>query len=183
VARRVEVPAEPVARPIPVDRPWYRELLLVAAVVGLVGGVLGIAYLGTTGAISDAVFGAPRTTPWSGDWWWILVTAAGGVAVTALRGWWSVPDHVPGGVAIIESGVVHHRVAPAWVALAFVSAVSGACLGPSFALVVIGGGLASWIASHRWPGNEDARLEATRSWSASLPRRTRPGTSSRSCRS
>ena len=45
--------------------------------------------------------------------------------------------------------------------LALVSAVAGASLGPSFALVMMGGGLASWIASRRWSGNEDARLEAT----------------------
>lgn len=36
-----------------------------------------------------------------------------------------------------------------------------ASLGPSFALIIMGGGLASWIASRRWPGNEDGRLEAT----------------------
>jgi H+/Cl- antiporter ClcA len=149
------------ATPLPVDQPWYRELLVVAAIVGLVGGLLGILYLGSTGAISDAIFGAPRTTAWSGDWWWILVTALGGVVVTALRGWWGVPEQVPGGVAVIESGVVNHRVAPSWVAVAFVSAVVGASLGPSFALVILGGGLASWIASRRWSGNEDARLAAT----------------------
>ena len=109
-------------RAVPVDRPWYRELLVVAAIVG---GLLGITYLGATNAISAAIFGAPRTTAWSGDWWWILFTAAGGVVVTWLRGSWAVPEHVPGGVAMIESGVVHHRVAPQWVALAFVSAAAG----------------------------------------------------------
>jgi H+/Cl- antiporter ClcA len=149
------------ATPLFIDRPWYRELLVVSAIVGLVGGLLGIAYLGSTNAISDVVFGAPRTTAWSGDWWWIPVTALGGVVVAALRRWWRVPEHVPGGVAVIESGIVDHRVAPSWVALAFVSAAAGASLGPSFALVIMGGGLASWISSRRWHGNEDARLEAT----------------------
>ena len=45
--------------------------------------------------------------------------------------------------------------------LSAVSAIAGASLGPSFALVMIGGGLGSWIASKRWPGNETARLDAT----------------------
>ncbi len=78
-----------------------------------------------------------------------------------LRQRWAVLEHVPGGVAVIESGKVNHRVAPAWVGLALVSAIAGASLGPSFALVMMGGGLASWIATRRWSGNEDARLQAT----------------------
>jgi H+/Cl- antiporter ClcA len=150
-----------VASPPSINRPWYRELLIVAVVVGAAMGVLGLAYLGITGAATDAVFGAPRTEAWSGEWWWIPFIALGGVAITALRGWWGAPEHIPGGVAVIESGVVDHRVAPSWVGLAGVSAIAGASLGPSFALVMMGGGLASWIASRRWVGNEDARLEAT----------------------
>jgi H+/Cl- antiporter ClcA len=146
---------------LPLDRRWYRELLLVAAIVGAVVAVLGLAYLGLTGAISEWVFGDPRTQLWSGEWWWVAVTAAGGLAVAALRGWWRVPAKVPGGVAIIESGEVDHRSALPWVGVALVSAVAGASLGPSFALVMLGGGLASWIAARRWPGNEDARLQAT----------------------
>ncbi|MGA7688426.1 MAG: chloride channel protein [Jiangellales bacterium] len=146
---------------LPLDRRWYRELLVVAALVGGVVGVLGLAYLGITGAMTDLVFGDPRIQAWSGEWWWVGVTAGGGLAVTALRQWWKVPQKVPGGVAIIESGVVNPRVVLPWVGLALVSAVAGASLGPSFALVMMGGGLASWIASRRWPGNEDARLQAT----------------------
>ncbi len=149
------------ANPLPLDRPWYRELLIVAAVVGLAVGLLGLVYLGATGALSDAIFGKTRWEAWSGEWWWIPFVAAGGLVVAALRGWWHAPEQIPGGVAIIESGAVDHRVAPAWVGLAFVSAVAGASLGPSFALVMMGGGLASWIASRRWSGNEDARQEAT----------------------
>ena len=45
--------------------------------------------------------------------------------------------------------------------LAAVSAIAGASLGPSFALVMMGGGLGSWIASRRWPGDDNARLDAT----------------------
>ncbi len=146
---------------LPLDRRWYRELLVVAAIVGAVVGVLGLAYLGVTGAIAEVIFGEPRTQVWSGEWWWVAVTATGGLVAMALRGWWGVPKQVPGGVAVIESGRVDHRVALPWVGVALVSAVAGASLGPSFALVMMGGGLASWIAARRWPGNEDARLQAT----------------------
>jgi H+/Cl- antiporter ClcA len=149
------------ATSLPLNRSWYREVLVVAAVVGVAVGVLGLAYLGATSAASKAIFGEPRLEAWSCEWWWIPFIAVGGVVITALRGWWAAPEHIPGGVAVIESGVVNHRAAISWVGLAFVSAVAGASLGPSFALVMMGGGLASWIASRRWAGNEDARLEAT----------------------
>jgi H+/Cl- antiporter ClcA len=149
------------ASPLPIDQPWYRQLLALAVVVGGVLALLGLGYLGLTGAITDRVFGDPRIDAWSGDWWWIPYTAAGGLAVGALRTWWGTTDHVPGGVAVIESGEVDHRVAPSWVALAAVSAIAGASLGPSFALVMMGGGLASWIASRIWRDDTDIRLTAT----------------------
>ncbi len=151
----------PPAPPLPLDQPWYRELLVVALLVGGALGVLGIAYLGITGTAAGLIFGDPRLEAWSGEWWWIPFIAAGGVLITVLRSWWAAPDHIPGGVAVIESGVVNHRVALSWVGLSLVSAVAGASLGPSFALVIIGGGIASWIAARRWPGNEDARLQST----------------------
>ncbi len=151
----------PPAPPLPLDQLWYRELLVVALLVGGALGVLGIAYLGITGAAAGLIFGDPRLEAWSGEWWWIPFIAAGGLLITVLRSWWAAPDHIPGGVAVIESGVVNHRVALSWVGLSLVSAVAGASLGPSFALVMMGGGIASWIASRRWPGNEDARLQST----------------------
>ena len=149
------------ATPLPIDQRWYRQVLLVAALVGLLVGALGLVYLGVTGVAFTGIFGEPRTEAWSGEWWWIGVTAAGGLLVAGLRMWWKTPEKVPGGVAIIEAGKVDHRMAPSWVALALVSAVAGASLGPSFALVMMGGGLAAWVGSRRWVGNEDARLYST----------------------
>ena len=146
---------------LPVDRAWYREVLVAAVVVGAIVGLLALGYLGATGVLSDVVFGDPQIEAWSGEWWWIPYTAVGGVVVAALRHRWKVAEKVPGGVEVIQSGAVDHRVAPSWVAVAFVSAVVGASLGPSFALVVMGGGLGAWVASRRWPGNEEARLDAT----------------------
>ena len=149
------------ATALPIDRPWYRQLLVIAAAMGLVIGLLGLVYLGITGELTTRVFGDPRIDAWSGDWWWIPFTAAGGLVAAAVRAWWKIPEQVPGGVAVIESGRVDHRVAASWVGLAAISAIAGASLGPSFALVMIGGGLGSWIASRRWPGDEAARLDAT----------------------
>jgi H+/Cl- antiporter ClcA len=146
---------------LPIDRPWYRQVLAAAAAIGLVMGVLGLVYLAITGKLTETIFGEPRIDAWSGEWWWIAVTAAGGAVVAVLRGWWKIPEKVPGGVAVIESGEVDHRVAPSWVAVAAVSAIAGASLGPSFALVMMGGGLGSWIAARWWSSDENARLEVT----------------------
>jgi len=135
---------------LPFDLPWYRRLIGVAFILGLAGGVYGLVYLGVTGEFIDLFFGDADSTWWSGEWWWIPLIAAGGLTVAALRQMWSVPEKVPGGVEIIESAQVDHRTAPQWAIIAAVSAVAGASLGPSFALVVMGGGLGSWIAQRRW---------------------------------
>ena len=135
---------------LPFDLPWYRRLIGVAFILGLAGGIYGLIYLGVTGEFIDLFFGDAGSTWWSGEWWWIPLIAAGGLTVAALRQMWSVPEKVPGGVEIIESAQVDHRTAPQWAIIAAVSAVAGASLGPSFALVVMGGGLGSWIAQRRW---------------------------------
>ncbi len=135
---------------LPLELPWYRRLLAVAVVLGVSGGVLSLIYLAGTGIGIDLVFGGAGTGLWTGEWWWIPLTALGGVVVTVLRRRWSVPDHVPGGVEIIEAGEIDHGTAPRWILLAVLSAVTGASLGPSFALVVMGGAVGSWIAERRW---------------------------------
>ena len=56
---------------LPIDRPWYRQLLAIAVAMGLIIGLLGLVYLGITGELTDRIFGDPRIDTWSGDWWWI----------------------------------------------------------------------------------------------------------------
>jgi H+/Cl- antiporter ClcA len=135
---------------MPFDLPWYRRLLGIAVILGIAGGVLGLVYLGATGWAIDHIFPETSGDAWSGEWWWILLVAVGGLVVVILRNAWHIPDKTPGGVAIIEAAEVDHTTAPQWVAIAAVSAVAGASLGPSFALVLMGGGLGSWFASRRW---------------------------------
>ncbi len=137
---------------MPFDEPWYRRLLGVAVVLGVTGGVSSLAYLGLTGAVIDVFFDRGGSTLWSGEWWWIPLVAFGGLVVAGLRKAWDVPEKTPGGIELIEAGAVDHKTVPKWVAISAVSAVVGASLGPSFALVLMGGGLGSWIASRRWGG-------------------------------
>ena len=135
---------------LPLGSMWYRRLLFVAAILGIAGGAFSLVYLGGTGKLIDLFFGDAGTELWSGEWWWIPLIAGGGLLVAVLRHVWHVQEKVPGGVAIIESGKVDETTAPQWAAIAAVSAIAGASLGPSFALIVMGGGLGSWIARRRW---------------------------------
>lgn len=139
---------------LPFDQPWYRRLIAFSLALGVSGGVLGLVYLGATGEIIDVIFDRGGTTWWSGEWWWIPLIAVGGLVVAGLRQAWNIPNKVPGGVELIAAGEVDHRTAPRWVIISAISAVVGASLGPSFALVLMGGGLGSWIVSRRWAERE-----------------------------
>lgn len=145
---------------LPLEETWFRRLLLLAVGLGVATGALGLVYLGATGALGNWLFDRGDGTLWSGQWWWIPLTAVGGLLVAGMRRAWQIPDDAPGGVAMIEAASVDHMTAPRWLAVALVSTLAGASLGPSFALILIGGGLGSWIA-RRWPGNETARQDYT----------------------
>ena len=135
---------------LPFDVPWYRRLLGVAFVLGITGGVFGLIYLGASGWAIDRLFPSTDGTLWSGSWWWIPVVGLGGLVVAGLREMWHVPDKTPGGVAMIEAAEVDHTTAPQWLVITAVSALAGASLGPSFALVLMGAVWAAGSASRRW---------------------------------
>jgi H+/Cl- antiporter ClcA len=135
---------------LPFDQPWYRRLLGYAFVLGLTAGGLGLLYLAITGESISFVFGDPVSEPWSGKWWWIPVVAVGGVLVAYLRIAWRAPEKVPGAIDQIAAADVDHGTAPRLVVISAVSLVFGASLGPSFALVVMGGALGSWLAERKW---------------------------------
>lgn len=103
---------------LPLEKPWYSKLLLFALLLGIAGGLAALVYIGITGTASAFLFGNNGTGWWSGHWWWILITALGGLAVAALRSAWKVPEKVPGAIAVataqitlslIKTHVVHGR--------------------------------------------------------------------------
>jgi len=126
-----------------------------ALVLGVVGAVVGLVFLGVTGAgnnwydVSD-----PRW--FGGHWWWVAVTGAAGVVVGLLRSWTKLPAKVPGLVAEIESAHVETGLVPGIVAVSAVSLIGGASLGPEEALGSMGGGAATWIARRKGLDEEDA---------------------------
>jgi len=126
---------------LPLAEAWYRKQLLAAVFLGVFGGVFALAFSVITTWSIDRLFGDATSDPWSGEWWWIALTAGGAVLVTAIRKVLTVPDDVPGAIAMAKAARVDPKLAPRLVIISVVSLVTGASLGPSFAIVVAGGGM------------------------------------------
>ena len=145
---------------LPVSSSWYRKLLVFALLLGVVGGGSALVYSGVTGFGINLFFGEPTSEPWSGEWWWIPLISAGAVLVVLLRRWWHVPDKVPGAVGFARKGWVEPSSAMSLFVISAVSLFVGAGLGPSFGIVVSGGGFGSWLAT-RISTDTEARTEYT----------------------
>ena len=142
---------------LPVANPLYRRLLLVALILGVAGGFIGLVYSAFTGFGNDLFFGDPTSEPWSGQWWWIPLVSGGAVLVTALRKLWSVPEHVSGAIAYVRAGWVDPSSVLSLFAISAISLFTGASLGPSFGIIVAAGGLGSWIISRLSTSDTDAQ--------------------------
>ena len=146
---------------LPLTEAWYRKQLLAAVFFGVFGGLFALAFsIVTTWAI-DGLFGDAMSDPWSGEWWWIALTAGGAVLVTAIRKALSVPDEVPGAIAMAKAARVDPKLAPKLVIISVVSLIAGASLGPSFAIVVAGGGMGTWVVQRRLHSEEEAEAQYT----------------------
>jgi H+/Cl- antiporter ClcA len=147
---------------LPLGKSWYKRLLLLALVLGGGGGVLALAFNGITGAGIGFFFGDTGTGWWAGRWWWIPLTALGGLAVSVLRRMWKVPRDVPSPIQLAHVAWVDPGVVIPWVIISALSLIVGASLGPFFGLAVMGGGLGSWLATRlERPDEEEARHEYT----------------------
>lgn len=144
---------------LPLDQAWYRRLLGYALVLGLAAGTLSLLYSGATGTGINLFFGDAGTDWWSGEWWWVPLIAGGGLLAAALRRWWDVPDDVPGAVPFAKQAWVDPASAPRLAVVSAVSLIFGASLGPSFGLVVMGGGVGAWLVSRLAVDDEEAKQE------------------------
>jgi H+/Cl- antiporter ClcA len=85
--------------------------------------------------------------------------SGGAVLVVALRGLWKVPEKVPGAVALAKRGWVDPSSAISLVLISAISLFVGASLGPSFGIIVGGGGLGAWIVSRSSTTDTEAQHE------------------------
>jgi len=83
------------------------------------------------------------------------------VLVTAMRKMMAVPDEVPGAIAMCKAAQVDPQLAPRLVVISVVSLVAGASLGPSFGIVVAGGGMGTWLVQRYLPREPDAEAQYT----------------------
>ena len=130
---------------IPLEESWYRRLLVFAPVIGVIAGAMAVLFMGITGTATEILFGGTGTGWWAGHWWWVPLTATGGLAIAILRKTWGVSRDVPGAIVLAHQAWVDPSKAFHWVAISTVSLVMGASLGPSFALAVMGGGFGAWL--------------------------------------
>lgn len=147
---------------LPLDQSWYRKLLALAVLFGVGGGIAALVVMGAINYLIGLMF---ANTPFGwlgGQWWWIPLTAAGALLVTFLRQMWKVPDEVPGSIALAKQAWIEPRNVIPWTIISAVSLLTGASLGPSFTLIILGGGLGSWLVTRLRLQNEElARQDYT----------------------
>ena len=144
---------------LPLGDRAYRRLLVMAVGFGIAGGVFALAYSLVTAWGIDLFFSEPTSDPFSGQWWWIPLIGVGALLVAVLRRQASVDGKVPGAVAFARAGWVEPSSAFALVAISAISLMVGASLGPSFGVIVSGGGFAAWVAS-RYSDTDEAERKA-----------------------
>lgn len=125
-----------------------------ALLLGVVGAVVGLVFLGVTDA-GNNWYDVSDPGWFGGHWWWVAVTAAAGVVVGLLRSLTKLPARIPGLIADIESAHVDTGLVPGIVLVSAVSLIGGASLGPEQALGAMGGGAGTWIARRKGLDKED----------------------------
>jgi H+/Cl- antiporter ClcA len=144
---------------LPLSESWYRKLLVAALVLGVAGGAIALVYSGVTNFGIGRLYGEPTTDAWSGQWWWIPLVSGGAILVMFLRGLWKVPEKVPGAIGFAKRGWVDPSNALSLVLISVISLFVGASLGPSFGIVVAGGGAGAWIVSRSSTTDAEAQHE------------------------
>jgi H+/Cl- antiporter ClcA len=134
----------------------FWRLVGYAALLGVVGGIAGMVFLGVIG-IGASWYGDPGLDWFDGPVWWIGVAAIAGLIVGILRRVLRMPQKTPGLIEVLQKEHVDPRGVPSIVAVSAVSLIGGASLGPEVALGQIGGGTAGWIAKLRRLDDDDAK--------------------------
>ena len=111
---------------LPLEERWYRRLLLLALILGAVGGLSALVYDSVTGRGVSLFFGSPTSDPWTGRWWWIPLVSAGAVLVVYLRRRTRTSGPVPGAIAYARKGWVEPSTALQLAVISAISLVAGA---------------------------------------------------------
>ena len=150
------VPRPTAASPVTQKREFW-VLMGYAAALGTFGAFAGLVSLGI---IRFGVRWSTGSGPgwFSGHWWWVAVTAAGGVVVGLLRRLTRLPDEVPGLFEDLQAENFDPGLMPGTIAVSAVSLIGGASVGPEKVLASMGAGVGSWMARRRGLGKEDSNV-------------------------
>jgi H+/Cl- antiporter ClcA len=144
----------------PVNSPGTVGRLIGAAVLlGIVGALSGLVFLGLIG-IGPDWYGDTPTGWFEGHPWWIAVAAGAGLLVGILRRLLHMPATTPGLIEDFRTERIELRRVPGIVAVSAVSLVGGASVGPEVALGQLGGGAGALLARRRGL-DEDATKDRT----------------------
>ena len=136
---------------VPVTRtPEFWQLLGWAALLGVFMGLVAVGFIALID-LGIELIGPDDTTTglFSGKWWFIPLIGAFGLLVGLLRRALHVEPVIPGLFEEIKELRIEPRVVLGRVAVAFVSLISGASVGPESPLATMGGGAATWISERR----------------------------------
>ncbi|HKJ57187.1 MAG TPA: chloride channel protein [Nitriliruptoraceae bacterium] len=137
----------------------FWRLIVVAMVLGAVGAVSGLVFLGLTD-LGPKLYGEQASGWMEGKVWWVAVTTGAGLVVGVLRHRLGLQGETPGLVKNLREEEVDAKGVAKVVAVSAVSLFGGASLGPEVALGHIGGGTGSVLAD-RADLDDDARKEYT----------------------
>lgn len=142
---------------VPLPKGFGREkrfwrMIIIVSFLGATMGVVAVAFMHVADKVpmlwvDNGEFDEPSDCQFNnGRWYWLVITASGGLAVGLIRWIFDYPENVPG----LFKDINDCHVEPKWAPLTFlISAVSlggGASLGPEQALGNLGGGLATWLS-------------------------------------
>ncbi|MGH3226128.1 MAG: chloride channel protein [Streptosporangiaceae bacterium] len=150
------VPGPAAVPPVTQNREFW-VLMGYAAALGVFGAFASLAFLGVI-KFGSSWYTDSRPGWFGGRWWWVAVTVAAGVVVGLLRRLTRLPEEIPGLFGDLQAGHVDLGLVPGTVAVAAVSLIGGASVGPEKVLSTMGGGAGSWIARRRRLGEEDSQV-------------------------
>jgi H+/Cl- antiporter ClcA len=132
------------------DRIRYLAALGRAFLIGALSGLFAVVFLAVEHALTGLVWGHDLPIEvFSGGWKAAAVPVVAGLVVGVLYIVLKLPARLSGFIEELEAGRVEPATAPGAVAVALVSLIGGASLGPEAPLATGAGGAATWWAERR----------------------------------
>lgn len=133
----------------------FWTVVAYAVVLGLVGGLVAVVFIGLIDWIVELVWSEPSGVGFfDGEPWWILLIAGFGLLIGVIRRVLKVEPVIPGLFDEIAERRVEPTTVPKRVLVAFVSLLSGASVGPEAPLGAMGGGLGTWLSERQGLSDE-----------------------------